>query len=584
MGKLSFFEIIGKTVSLIDKQKKRSGWLLILFAVMVSLIEVAGISLIMPFVQVAIDFEQIHTNRYFEYLYTRFAFESDVSFVVFFGVCLIVFYLLRSIINIVYYYKIAKFSKECYHEVSMKIFRNILLMPYRDFQEKNSSRIIQAIASEALNVSYIIAALITMTGEVAVVIFIYGLMVFVDWKATLALSLFLALNTYVLKKTLTVTLKQSGVERAKAQRGFYEILNSSFGNFKFIKLRTEEEKTSRRFEVKSRELVKALTLHETVTHIPRLYLETLGFVIVLLMIVYWVASTGADVSAKMGVLSLFIIALYRMMPSFNRIISKYNQVVFLKPALDVVYEQLGHSLEKGEDKSVPFNSLINVNSVSFSYEPGKPVLQRVSLEINKGEKVAFVGESGGGKSTLVDLIMGLLEPDNGEVRVDGDLLDERNRKDWRRKFGYIPQDIYLFDASVAENVAFSTKDEVDRERVRKVLKQAKILDFLEEKMKGIDTMVGEKGVKLSGGQKQRIAIARALYHDPEILVLDEATSALDSETEREIMNEIYEVGKEKTLLIIAHRLSTIVSCEKVFEVKQGKVFLRTIDDWVEISK
>ncbi|WP_456450181.1 ABC transporter ATP-binding protein [Hydrogenimonas sp.] len=579
---LRFAAIAKKTVALVSPRKRRRLWVLIFLSIVISLIEVAGISFIMPFVQVAIDFGQIHANPYFRSLYETLGFASDTVFVVFFGLCLILFYVARSLANVYYYYKISEFSKKYYHDLSMQIFGNVLRMRYKEFQDKNSSRIVQAVASEALNVSHILAALVTMTGEAAVVALIYGLMLFVDWQTTLYLTLFLAFNAALLKKTLTRTLKRSGARRAEAQKGFYELLNSSFGNLKFIKLRSQEEKTSRRFEKKSEALTRAFTLNETMAHIPRLYLETLSYVIVLLLVIYWVASSGTDVSDKMGLLSLFIIALYRMMPSFNRIITKYNQIVFLSPALEVVYEQLRHRPEKVEEvEEVPFRHSFRLEEIAFSYEPGKPVLQNVSFSIQKGEKVAFVGESGSGKSTMVDLIMGLLEPDRGAIRVDDTPLDGRSRKAWRRKFGYIPQDIYLFDASVAENVAFAPEEEVDRKRVKEVLEQAKLLRFLEEKMDGIDTMVGEKGMKLSGGQKQRIAIARALYHDPEILVLDEATSALDAETEKKIMREIYEIAREKTLLIVAHRLSTITSCETVYEVKEGRVFRHDTEHWIQ---
>lgn len=214
---------------------------------------------------------------------------------------------------------------------------------------------------------------------------------------------------------------------------------------------------------------------------------------------------------------------------------------------------------------------ISINNLNFLYEKDKKILNNVSLEISKGSSIAFIGESGSGKSTLVDVIIGLHDLDDN-LYIDDYPLNLKNLQSWREKIGYIPQNINLFEGTVAENVAFSKY--YDEIRVKKALEQAKLLEFLEKEHNGIDTLAGDSGIKLSGGQRQRVAIARALYTDPEILVLDEATSALDTNTEADIMKEIYEISKGKTLIIIAHRLSTIKKCDKVYEIKNGFIFER----------
>jgi len=231
---------------------------------------------------------------------------------------------------------------------------------------------------------------------------------------------------------------------------------------------------------------------------------------------------------------------------------------------DLIYEP-----ENLGNEEIKFNKKIELKNVSFSYEENKDILKDINLIIKKGEKVGIVGESGSGKSTLVDLIIGLYKPKKGKIFIDNVELNEKNLKSWRKKIGYIPQNIYLFDGTVAENVAFG--EDFDENRVKEVLKLANILDFLEKNHQGIYTRVGENGVKLSGGQKQRVAIARALYNNPEILVLDEATSALDNETEKKIMDEIYKIGKNKTMIIIAHRISTLDRCDRIIKLENGKI-------------
>ena len=216
-----------------------------------------------------------------------------------------------------------------------------------------------------------------------------------------------------------------------------------------------------------------------------------------------------------------------------------------------------------------YSKKITIENLSFEYEESIPILKDINIEIKKGSKIAFIGESGSGKSTLVDIIIGLYKPQNGSIKSDNKILDNLNIKSWRSKVGYIPQSVYLFDGTVGENVAFGSK--YDKEKIDEVLKKAKIYDFLNTKL-GQDTLVGEGGILLSGGQKQRIAIARALYIDPEILVLDEATSALDDKTEKKIMNEIYDVSSDKTLIIIAHRLTTLERCEKIYKLSNGTIY------------
>ncbi|EAI0591083.1 ABC transporter ATP-binding protein, partial [Campylobacter jejuni] len=208
-------------------------------------------------------------------------------------------------------------------------------------------------------------------------------------------------------------------------------------------------------------------------------------------------------------------------------------------------------------------------NLSFGYEGKKYLFKNLNLNIKKGEKIAFIGESGCGKSTLVDLIIGLLKPKEGQILIDKQELNANNTKNYRQKIGYIPQNIYLFNDSIAKNITFG--DAVDEEKLNRVIKQANLEHFIKNLSQGVQTKVGDGGSNLSGGQKQRIAIARALYLEPEILVLDEATSALDTQSEAKIMDEIYKISKDKTMIIIAHRLSTITQCDKVYRLEHGKL-------------
>ncbi len=561
--------IVKKLLNLLTKRDKQFLIFLATFSIFVSLIELFGIGVIMPFISIATDFDKIFENRYFSFLYHFLGFSSPLEFVVAFGVFLIVFYILRAVINFSYFYLLSRFSQGRYYTLAYRLFRNYLKMYYIDFIERKSSELTKTIINEANNLVYILSLFLFIMSEVFVAFFITLMLIYVNWKMTLLLALFLGVNIFILKKIITPRVKKAGVVRNEMQEKFYDVMFASFGNFKMIKLKGNEEELLKEFQKASKEYTKAQILSLTFGHLPRLYLEAISFSLVAFIIVYLVIKAGHNIAAALPILSVFVLGLYRLMPSVNRIYTSYNNILYHLKALEKIHSDLLYAPEDLGDEEVEFKKEIKLKNVSFEYKKNKPILKDINLTIKKGEKVGIIGESGSGKSTLIDLIIGLYKPKNGKILIDEKELNEKNMKSWRKKIGYIPQHIYLFEGTIAENVAFG--EEIDEEKVKKSLKMANLLDFLEREHEGIYTKVGENGVKLSGGQKQRVAIARALYNDPEILILDEATSALDNETENKIMDEIYKIGKDKTMIVVAHRLSTLDRCTRIIKLEKGKI-------------
>lgn len=560
--------MIEKLKSLLTKRDKQFLLGLFIFSIFISIIETVGISAIMPFISVATDFTLIHSNEYYNMGYKLFNFESEVSFVISFGMLLIFFYFFRSAINLLYFYLLSRFTQGRYYLLSYRLFQNYMGMPYKNFVTKNSSALTKTIVNEAANLTQLISSVLFMMSEVFVVIFIYGMMLYVNYKITFLLTIILVFNALLMIKTVSVRVKKAGVIREKVQRRFYEIVNKSFNNFKLIKLQSHNKDIIEDFGDASFNFAKANITSSVLTHTPRLFLEAVGFSLIVFIITYLVWKYDGNISNLLALISMFVLALYRLMPSVNRIMNSYNQILFLHKSLDIVYDDLSYKSEDLGNKSIDFNHKIEIQNLNFEYDLGKPILKDINLTIKKGSKIAFIGESGSGKSTLVDMLIGLYKPKDGYILSDKKVIDDSNIKFWRSKVGYIPQSVYLFDGTVGENIAFGS--EYNEDKINSVLKQAKIYDFLETK-EGQETLVGEAGVMLSGGQKQRIAIARALYIEPEILVLDEATSALDDETERQIMSEIYEVSQDKTLIIIAHRLSTLSGCDEIYRLENGRI-------------
>ena len=466
-----------------------------------------------------------------------------------------------------YFYLLNRFSQSRYAIIAYRLFENYMGMSYKRFIEKNTSSMSHNIVNEANNVVHILSSFLFVMSEVFVIVFIYSMLIYVNWKMTLLLTLFLGVNIILMKIFISTKIKKAGEERAFFQEKFFKILTETFRNFKLIKLKSKDEEILDEFNQVSFNYAQANIKNATLSQFPRLFLEMLGFSLVVFIVVYLLLKYQQDISAALPILMVFVLGLYRLMPSVNRIVSGINEIIFRLKALEVVHNELIYEIEELGDEDISFNEKIELKNISFEYVKNKPILKNFNLTIKKGEKIGIIGESGSGKSTLVDIIIGLYRPNSGKVLIDNIELNEKNLKSWRKKIGYIPQMIALKDGSVAENVAFL--EEVDEEKVKEALKKANLLEFLEKNHQGIYTKIGDNGIKLSGGQRQRLAIARAIYNDPQVLVLDEATSALDNETEKKIMDEIYKIGENKTMIIIAHRLSTLDRCERVVRVGES---------------
>jgi len=556
-----------KLLRLLNKRDRRIVAWLILFSIFISAIETIGISAIMPFIEISTNFDNIHSNQYYLQVFNFFGFESEVNFAIVFGLALFGFYVFRGGMHLLYGYVSFRFVETLYVQITKKLFQTYMTMPYRVFTKKNSSYLTKTIITEAAYVPRIVNSVLQIISEAFVIVFLYTLMLIVNWKITIIFTAVILIKILFLTQTITKKLKSIGKIREKSEAQFYEIINRFFGNFKQSKLQDENriEASKNEFSSVVYKYAETQVTGNYLGIVPKVFLETVGFSLIIILLTTLLYLDQSNVAYILPTLSLFVIALYRLLPSANRIINGYNAVVYGHRAIDIVNEELEVAQEKLGNKIIKFRDKIELTNVNFSYQDIE-ILSDINLTISKGEKIAFVGMSGSGKTTLLDLIIGLHGADQGEIKIDNILVDESNLQNWRSQIGYIPQHAYLFDGTIAENVCFG-KD-LDKDLLEISLKQANIFDFLQTQQ-GINTLVGEGGVQLSGGQRQRVSIARALYGQPEILVLDEATSALDEETEKKIMNEIYQISQDKTLIIIAHRLSTIKGCDKIYQLEGG---------------
>lgn len=554
---------------LFDKNEIKKLYFLVIFSVMVSLGEVFGLSMIVPFISVASNKNILYENKYLKLMYDFFNFKNYSQFIIFFGIGIVIIFLLKNIMNSIFNYSLVNFTRNNYYKITCRLMNNYLKYHYKFFIKENSNALNKNITTECELLVKVLQYILLLFSEIIVILMVYTVMLIINLKITLLVSIFLSLCVVIIKLLIINKTKSWGIQRVKAIEEYYKIIGATFGNYKFIKLLGNDEQINKKFKTACNDYVVVDKKFQGTQPIPKYILEFLGFLIVVTLIVGAVIVYGEEGMTKiMPLITVFFIGLYRILPSLSRAVNYYQNIVFYRQSLNIITKELEKSAENLGSEKIIFNENITLKGLTFEYEKDKEILKNISLNIQKGEKIAFVGESGSGKTTLVDSIIGLYQQKSGEIYIDDILLTDENIKSWRSSIGYIPQEVYLFDGTVEDNIVFGRY--YDSNKLEEALKKAQIWDFLQKK-NGVKTIVGDKGIMLSGGQKQRLAIARALYDNPEILVLDEATSALDNDTEKEIMNEIYKASENKTLLIIAHRLTTLEGCDRIVVLKEGKI-------------
>ncbi|MBF0106856.1 MAG: ABC transporter ATP-binding protein [Deltaproteobacteria bacterium] len=563
---------ISRLYKLLD-HKDRCRLPLFLFLVLLfSVTEMAGVGLLFPYFKILTDPSGLITHKYIGVFY-RMAGQPDVyQFKVYISVGLVLFFLFKFLFTVFFTYFQFKHTRWIYNKLAEKMFAKFLKQPYADFVQANTAYYTKAVIHELHGALAALRTFLSILVEILTTALIFVLMLRVDFWGTVVMCVVCSVLFILMARIVSKTVKKQSELKSYYLGCLYRAINECFGTIKQIKINCTETFGVKRFINVSLLHNQTHVIHGTIQVIPRNLIEFIAL-LVLVIIVIKTTYDGTLVST-IPKLALFAVAFSRLVPAVNRMVLATNEINYNSKSIEIVSEYLKiREAEHGEGPC-SFKTEISLKDLSFSFDDRQQIFNNINLTIQKGQKVGFVGESGVGKSTLVDIICGLFRPVNGGLFIDGVLLTDENIRSWRKKIGYIPQDIYLVDGTVLENVAFGF--DVDVGRVTAALKHANIYDFLLT-LDGLETRVGEGGVLLSGGQKQRIAIARALYNNSEVLVFDEATSALDSETEQKIIDEIYELAKDKTVIMVAHRLTTIKRCDFIYQLKDGAISPIAID-------
>lgn len=564
-----------KILGLLTSDERRSALVLLCLMFIGMLLETLGIGLVIPAIALLTQPDYVERFPALQPFLAALGSPSHVVLVIGAMLGLAGAYFIKALFLAYLAWCQTRFAFDVQAQLSRRLFTVYLRQPYIFHLQRNSAQLIRNVTTEVsmFTGNGILPGMLLIT-ESMVLLGLCGLLILVEPLGALIVVSVLGAAAWGFHRITRKHIALWGEARQYHEGLRIQHLQQGLGSAKDVKLLGRESDFLEQYRAHNAQSARVGQLQATLQQLPRLWLELLAVIGLAILVIIMLAQKLA-LEAILPTLGLFAAAAFRIMPSFNRVLGAVQSLRYGLPVIDILHTEL--KLVTTSDAAAthrpvtPFRTALELSRVTYAY-PGaaKPVLKDISLAIQRGESVGFIGPSGAGKSTLVDMILGLLTPDEGEVRVDGKRIQE-NLRSWQGQIGYVPQAIYLTDDTLRRNVAFGLPNEqIDDAAVQRAIKAAQLGEFVAGQLDGLETLVGERGIRLSGGQRQRIGIARALYHDPAVLVLDEATSSLDTATERSVMQAVRALHGSKTILIVAHRLSTVEHCNQLYRLYEGR--------------
>ena len=567
------FETIRKAWAVYPKQSKRRVPFVMLLGILGTAVEAFGIGLVIPVMTTMSKASPGNSGSILQPLFNFFGIRAVGTMVGVAVLSIVVAFIIKNVYQLFYSWYVSKFSNFSSQQLSSMLFRSFLRRPYTFHLQRNSSELLNVVQQEVGMTLGIVTSTtgllkeILLGGSVAVLMFITEP---VAAASTLTILIF---GSILYTKVTKPRIAYFGQQRQKIQAPLMRYLLQGFGGVKDIQVLGRAEDFSTQYEKQNLVVQDASLRYSLIRQIAPMWTELLAMsgLTVVVWVMVW---QGRAPDRIIPLLGLFVIATWRFVPSINNVINLVNSLSYSKPAVESLYNEFEYIKKQNEivKTQAVFTDKIEMRNLTFSYaNTVAPSLRDVNIVVRKGETVGFIGPSGAGKSTLVDVILGLLPPSSGELLVDGVNMHEHNIE-WQSTIGYVAQAIYLTDDTIRRNVAFGiAENEIDDVALERSLKSAQLWEFVQGLPDKTHSIVGERGIRVSGGQRQRIGIARALYHEPQVLVLDEATSSLDIETETEVMSAIRALQGFKTILIVAHRLSTVQHCDRVYRIEDATI-------------
>lgn len=576
-------KIIKKMNLLLDRKQKRSMVWIVLMMLVGGVLESLGVTMLVPIITVVIDPVQVERNKYLSAIYDALGLENTTQFAVVMLVAFVGIIVLKNVYLFFQQKVQLRFVYTNQFATSRRMMINFMQRPYEYYLNADTSVIQRNITSDVNNMYGLILSCLQLCSECIVFACLVGVLLAIDAQMIIMVAVLMVALLFLIKKVLKPIMVRAGQDNQDYYSGLYKWIEQSVMGIKEIKIANKENYFINEYAKCGAGYVNSVQKYNIYNATPRLLIET---VCIAGMISYFIVIIlrGAQVTELLPQLSALAMAAMRLLPSVNRINNYQTSISYFEPFFMGVSDNLQEEihdkkvsyaaedyLQKKEVEKLEIKKEISLQDITYKY-PNTDVLifDHADMVIPVGNSVGIVGTSGAGKTTIVDILLGLLQIESGRILADGVEVRE-HYESWLKNIGYIPQTIFMIDSTIRKNVAFGyAEDEIDDEKVWRALKEAQLDEFVRGLPEGLDTSIGERGIRISGGQRQRIGIARALFEDPEVLVLDEATSALDNETEAAIMDSINRLHGRKTLIIIAHRLQTIEKCDMVYRVENGK--------------
>ncbi|WP_440676621.1 ABC transporter ATP-binding protein [Candidatus Pelagibacter sp. HIMB1593] len=565
-----------------SKEKKRAGILMILILIM-SVFDMLGIVSIYPFLVILTNPELIQTNKILRTLFeisNSYGVKNPNDFIFVIGILVFLVFTFSLAFKGITNYFLLRFVMMREYSIGRRLVEAYLAQPYTWFLNKHSADLGKNILSEVNNVTdRVLAPFINLIAQCAIIILILLILLFINAKIALISFFGFGTGYFIIYLVVNKKLKNIGISNVQRNKERALVLLETFGAIKEVKMGGLEKVFMKRYDLPAVLYAKGYSLATILSLIPRFAMEGLGFGSMLIVILYLMTILD-NFSIIIPILSIYAVAAYRILPAIQQLYTSISTIKYSQPAIDLLYADMNNMIIKNDvvhendQDEIQLKKEIKLNNLNYKYPASnKFIFKNLNISIKANTSVAFVGKTGSGKTTLIDLIIGLLEPYESKLIVDDKEINNSNVRNWQKLIGYVPQQVYLADDTITNNIAFGVnKENINMKKVEQVAKVANIYDFIiNELSNGFETPVGERGVRLSGGQKQRIGIARSLYFSPKVLVLDEATSALDSITERLVMQGLKNISDEMTIITIAHRINTVKNCDIIYLLEKGLI-------------
>lgn len=574
------YSVIKEIFSLLTNEQRKKFYSLQVLVTLMAFTELLGIASIAPFMSLVGDMSLLEKPNIYSKLYQLSGIEDPLNFLFIMGIGVLIALTISTVVSMLTTWRLSLYGSRVGVEIADRLYAYYMSQNWQFHASGSSAQLTKQVSSESNRISNgIIQPLMQMNAKVVLAFFIaISILIYNPVIAIAGLMMFV-LGYLLMYRFVRKALVINGRRLSSVATNRFRLMNEGFGGIKDVLLLNRNQDFIDKFSVEGNIQAKAQGLNKTISQVPRFFIELLAFGAMISLVLILIKTHEGNLGTVLPVLAVYALACFKLLPALQQIYSSITTIKGNVAAFEAIKEDLINSQEKPtfqqnlNSQNITLTQEVKLKNIQFSY-PNKPTnaVDNVSMSIPANNVIGIVGASGSGKSTLIDIILGLLTPQDGEIYVDGILLTEENKREWQDLLGFVPQSIFLSEGSIAENIAFGIPaDKIDYDQVLNAIDLAHLTELVKELPDGINTKVGERGVQLSGGQRQRIGIARALYNEADILIFDEATSALDGITEKIIMDAIHDFTGQKTIIMIAHRLKTVQKCDTIYLMKKGRV-------------